>query len=91
MTGDKVSDATALKMANVGLSMGSGCTVAKENADLVILDNDFHSINNAIMWGRMIFDNVRKFMQFQLTINIILCIIVLLSSMSLGNSPFNVI
>lgn len=91
MTGDKVSDATALKMANVGLSMGSGCTVAKENADLVILDNDFHSINNAIMWGRMIFDNVRKFMQFQLTINISLCLIVVLSSATLGNSPFGVI
>jgi len=91
MSGDKVSDATALRMANVGLSMGSGCTVAKENADLVILDNDFHSINNAIMWGRMIFDNVRKFMQFQLTINISLCLIVILSSMTLGNSPFNVI
>merc|ERR1719453_886303 len=78
-------------MANVGLSMGSGCTVAKENADLVILDNDFHSINNAIMWGRMIFDNVRKFMQFQLTINISLCLIVVLSSATLGNSPFGVI
>jgi len=91
MSGDSVSDSTALAMAQVGLSMGSGCTVAKENADLVILDNDFLSIHHAIMWGRVIFDNVRKFMQFQLTINICLCLIVLLSGISLGNSPLNVI
>ena len=64
MSGEKTSDATALKMANVGLCMGSGCTVAKENSDLVIMDNDFKSIHNAIMWGRIIFENVRKFMQF---------------------------
>lgn len=62
MSGDSISDATALKMAQVGLSMGSGCTVTKDNADLVILDNDFKSIHHAIMWGRIIFDNVRKFM-----------------------------
>lgn len=91
MSGEKTSDATALKMANVGLCMGSGCTVAKENSDLVIMDNDFKSIHNAIMWGRIIFENVRKFMQFQLTINITLCFIVFLSGVSLGNSPFNVI
>jgi magnesium-transporting ATPase (P-type) len=91
MSGEKTSDATALKMASVGLCMGSGCTVAKENSDLVITDNDFRSIHHAIMWGRTIFGNVRKFMQFQLTINITLCLIILLSSVSLGNSPFNVI
>lgn len=62
MSGEKTSDATALKMANVGLCMGSGCTVAKENSDLVIMDNDFKSIHHAIMWGRTIFGNVRKFM-----------------------------
>lgn len=91
MSGEKTSDATALKMANVGLCMGSGCTVAKENSDLVIMDNDFKSIYNAIMWGRIIFENVRKFMQFQLTINITLCFVVFLSGLTLGHSPFNVI
>lgn len=91
MSGDSTSDATALNAANVGLSMGSGQTLAKDHADLVILDNDFKSIHNAIMWGRTIFDNVRKFMQFQLTININLCFIVFLSGLTLGHSPFNVI
>lgn len=91
MTGDKTSDATSLKMANVGLSMGTGTLVAKESADLVILDNNFKSIHAAIMWGRTIFENVRKFMQFQITININLCFLVLLSGISFGASPFNVI
>jgi P-type Ca2+ transporter type 2C len=64
MTGDSIADAMALKRADVGLSMGSGCQVAKDQSDLVILDNDFVSIHRAIKWGRAIFDNVRKFLQF---------------------------
>jgi magnesium-transporting ATPase (P-type) len=63
MTGDSIADAKALRNANVGLCMGSGCDVAKDNSDLVILDNDFVSIHRAIKWGRAIFDNVRKFLQ----------------------------
>jgi P-type E1-E2 ATPase len=61
MTGDSISDAEALKKADVGLCMGSGCDVAKDNSDLVILDNNFISIFKAVKWGRAIFDNVRKF------------------------------
>lgn len=64
MTGDSISDAEALKKADVGLCMGSGCDVAKDNSDLVILDNNFVSIYKAVKWGRAIFDNVRKFIQF---------------------------
>ena len=64
MTGDSIADAMALKKADVGLCMGSGCQVAKDSSDLVILDNDFVSIHRAIKWGRAIFDNVRKFLQF---------------------------
>ena len=64
MTGDSISDAEALKRADVGLAMGSGCDVAKDNSDLVILDNKFESIHRSIKWGRAIFDNVRKFLQF---------------------------
>ena len=64
MTGDSIADAMALKRADVGLSMGSGCQVAKDQSDLVILDTDFVSIHRAIKWGRAIFDNVRKFLQF---------------------------
>lgn len=64
MAGDSIADAEALKKADVGMCMGSGCDVAKDNSDLVILDNNFYSIQRAIKWGRQIFDNVRKFMQF---------------------------
>jgi len=91
MTGDSVADAMALKEADVGLCMGSGCQVAKDNSDLVIMDNDFVSIHRSIKWGRAIFDNVRKFIQFQMTINISLCLIVVLSGATLGHSPLNVI
>ena len=61
MTGDSIADADALKKADVGLCMGTGCDVAKDNSDLVILDNDFVSIYRAVKWGRALFDNVRKF------------------------------
>lgn len=52
MTGDSITDARALQKADVGLAMGSGCDVAKDNSDLVILDNDFVSIYKSILWGR---------------------------------------
>lgn len=64
MTGKSVADALALKEADIGLCMGSGCQVAKDNSDLVILDNNFASIHRSIKWGRAIFNNVRKFIQF---------------------------
>ena len=91
MSGESIADAMALKEADVGLCMGSGCQVAKDSSDLVILDNDFASIHRSIKWGRAIFDNVRKFIQFQLTINISLCSIVLITGATLGQSPFKVI
>ena len=91
MTGSSISDAEALKKADVGLCMGSGCDVAKDNADLVILDNNFLSIHKSIQWGRTIFDNVRKFLQFQLTINIVICFITILGGFTIGVVPLNVI
>ena len=69
MTGDGVNDAIALKNADVGFSMGSGTEVAKEASDIVILDNNFYSISNAILYGRTIFKSIRKFIICQLTIN----------------------
>ena len=62
MAGDSIADADALKKADVGLCIGSGCDVAKDNSDLVILDNNFKSIQTSIKWGRAIYDNVRKFL-----------------------------
>ena len=70
MTGDGVNDAAALKKADVGFSMGSGTEVAKEASDIVILDDNLLSISNAVLYGRTIFKSIRKFIIFQLTVNI---------------------
>lgn len=70
MTGDGVNDSAALKQSDVGIAMGSGSEVSKEAGDIVILDDNFNSINNGIRYGRTIFKSIRKFIMFQLTVNV---------------------
>jgi len=78
MTGDGVNDAAALKNADVGFAMGSGTEMAKEAADIVIMDDNFNSITKAVLYGRTIFKSIRKFIIFQSTINVASTLIVFL-------------
>lgn len=68
----------------------SGCEVAKDAASIIILDDNFNSVYNAVLWGRNILQNVRKFLQFQLCVNIVCVSIVFIGGATLGNSPFSV-
>merc|ERR1719245_2888686 len=72
VTGDGANDALALQEAHVGLAMNiQGTDVAKEASDIVIMDDNFASIVKTVKWGRSVYDNIRKFVQFQLTVNVV--------------------
>jgi Ca2+-transporting ATPase len=90
VTGDGTNDAPALNFAQVGLSMGSGTSVAKEASDITLLDDSFRSIGTAVMWGRSLYKNIQRFIAFQLTINVVAMFIVLAGSISGLDSPLTV-
>lgn len=90
VTGDGTNDAPALNHADVGLSMGTGTSVAKEASDITLLDDSFNSIATAVMWGRSLYHNIQRFILFQLTINLSALLIVLLGSLLGHQLPLTV-
>ena len=91
VTGDGSNDAPALKQSDIGLAMISGTQLAKESSDIILLDDNFESVLNSIKWGRNVYCSIRKFLQFQLTVNIVALIMSIIGALTVEDSPLSAV
>jgi len=89
VVGDGINDVEVFKQADVSFAMNSGCDLAKSNSSFILIDDDFEACMRGVMWGRNIYNNIRRFLQFQITINFAVIVTVFLGSLFLTNSPLS--